>query len=67
MDSLLVTLPPELRDRLTAIAERTERTVEQCLEHAVFEFVEHWETHLRDVEVLESEGDDRPALRAVND
>lgn len=67
MDSLVVTLPPELRDRLQALAERTGRTVEQCLEHAVFEFVENWETHLRDVEALDAEGGDRPLLRAVND
>lgn len=67
MDSLVVTLPPELRDRLLAMAERTERSVEQCLEQAVFEYVEHWERHLRDVQELQAEGSKRPVLRAVNE
>jgi predicted transcriptional regulator len=67
MDSLVVSLPTELRERLQAMAERTERPVEQCLELAVFEYVEHWERHLRDVQELQSEGDDRPLLRAVNE
>lgn len=67
MDSLVVTLPVELRARLQAMAERTGRTVEQCLEQAVFEYVEHWEIHLRDVQELQAEGQERPVLRAVND
>lgn len=67
MDSLVVTLPPELHDRLQAMAQRTERSVEQCLELAVFEYVENWERHLRDVQELQAEGDDRPVLRAVNE
>jgi predicted transcriptional regulator len=66
MDSLVVSLPADLRERLQALAARTARTVEQCLEHAVFEFVENWEVHLRDVQLLDSE-DDRPFLRAVHD
>lgn len=67
MDSLLVNLPIELRERLQAMAERTDRTAGQCLEQAVFEYVEHWERHLRDVQELQAEGDERPLLRAVNE
>lgn len=67
MDSLVVTLPPDLRGRLQAMAERTERSLEHCLEQAVFEYVEHWERHLRDVQELQAEGTERPVLRAVND
>lgn len=67
MDSLVVSLPDHLRERLQALAARTGRTVEQCLEHAVFEFVENWEVHLRDVQVLAAEGEERPFLRVVND
>ncbi len=67
MDTLAVTVAPELRQRLEALAEQTGRSLEQCLEHAVFEFVENWETHLRDVEAMEAEGEDRPLLRAANE
>lgn len=67
MDSLLVNLPTDLRERLRAMAERTDRSAEQCLEQAVFEYVEHWERHLRDVQELQAEGNERPVLRAVNE
>ncbi len=67
MDELVVMLPPDLRTRLRVIAERTGRSVEQCLEHAVFEFVEHWEAHLRDIDLFEREGGDRPMIAAPTD
>ncbi len=67
MDSLVDSLPTDLRARLQAMAERTSRTEQQCLELAVFEYVEHWERHLRDVQELQAEGNQRPVLRAVND
>lgn len=65
MDTLVVMLPEETRRRLEALAARTGRTLGQCLEDAVFEFVENWEAHLADVGRLE-EGEERPFLRAVN-
>lgn len=67
MDSLLVALPADLYERLRAMAERTSRSTELCLEQAVFEYVERWECHLRDVQELQAEGNLRPVLRAVND
>lgn len=66
MDELVVKVPQEMRERLEEIATRTGRTLGQCLEHAVFEFIENWETHLRDMETMDDEAD-RPALMAVND
>ncbi len=66
MDSLVVSLPADMRERLQALAACTGRTVEKCLEDAVFEFIESWEVHLRNVQAL-NDGDDRPLLRAVND
>lgn len=67
MDDLVTALPPELRARLRAIADRTERSIEQCLEHAVFEFVEHWEAHLRDLDLFERDGSDRPVIGTPTD
>lgn len=67
MDCLVDSLPADLRARLKALADRTDRTVEQCLEHAVFEFIENWEVHLRDVQRIEAENAERPLLRVVND
>lgn len=64
---MIVSLPADLRDRLLSLAGRTNRSLQQCVEHAVFEFVESWETHLRDVQALVEETDDRPFLRVVNE
>lgn len=65
MDSLIVTLPEETRQRLEALASRTGRSLGECLQTAVHEFVENWEAHLADVSRLE-EGEERPFLTAAN-
>ena len=53
MTEMVVNLPQDLRDRLEALARRTGCTVSACMETAVFEFIEQWETHLRDIASLE--------------
>ncbi len=65
MDTLIVTLPEDLRRRLEALAARTGRGLGDCLEQAVYEFVENWEAHLDDVGRME-EGEERPLLTAAN-
>ena len=69
MDELTVTLPEQLRDRLAEVAARVGQPLETCLAQAVEEYVEHWETHLRDVDTFneEEDGGDRPVLKAANE
>lgn len=67
--TLSFTLPEAQRDRLAALAEREDKTFQECLRQAVEEYLETWEAYHRTVEALE-EGDSedlRPYLRAVND
>lgn len=67
MDTLSVAVPPELRQRLEALAADTGQTVEECLAVAVREYVENWETHLSDVHQID-EHEARAVLKAaVND
>jgi len=64
MNTLAVTLPPDLMVRLEALATETGQSLEECLLVAVREFVENWETHLTDVHQID-EHEARAVLNAV--
>lgn len=66
MSDLVISVPDDLRARLDALAAQTGRSVEQCLELAVMEFIETWEVHLRDVAEME-DSELRAVLKAVNE
>lgn len=66
MKTLTITLPEELFERIQALAEQTDRTVEECGRVAVAEFADNWEIHLRDVDLID-ENEARTVLRAVNE
>ncbi|SEH27532.1 ribbon-helix-helix protein, CopG family [Magnetospirillum fulvum] len=65
METLAVTLPPDLKARLDALAAETGQTLGECLLVAVREYVEAWETHLTDVHQID-EHEARAVLNAVN-
>ena len=64
MESLTVTIPPELKLRLEALAAETSQTLGECLLVAVQEYVENWETHLSDVHQID-EHEARAVLKAA--
>jgi len=64
---LMLALTPEKRDRLESISTQLGRTVEDCVQLALTEFIENWDDYLRTVAELEKGDEDRPVLRAVND
>ena len=67
METLSVVVPPELKQRLDALAAETGQTLGECLLVAVTEYVENWETHLSDVHQID-EHEARAVLKAaVND
>jgi predicted DNA-binding protein len=66
METLAVTIPPELKTRLEALAAETGQTVAECLLVAVTEYVENWETHLSDVHQID-EHEARAVLNASGD
>lgn len=66
METLSVTIPPELKARLDALAEETGKSLEECLRLAVMEFVENWETHLSDIHQID-ENEARAVLKAANE
>ena len=67
MSDLVLTLTPEVRERLEALAVKLERSVDDCAQLALEEFLENWEGYLQTVEELESGDEERPVLRAAND
>jgi predicted DNA-binding protein len=67
MSDLVLSVAPELKERLEGLAAKMGRSVEACVELALVEFVEHWEDFTHTVEVLETGGEERTVLRAVND
>ncbi|HIJ61271.1 MAG TPA: ribbon-helix-helix protein, CopG family [Rhodospirillaceae bacterium] len=67
MSDLVLTLTPEVRQRLDAMAEKIERSVEDCAQIALAEFLENWEGYLQTIEALKNGEEERPVLRAVND
>lgn len=64
---LVLALSGEVRDRLSAIAAKTGRSLEECGQIALDEFIAHWEDYLRTLDEMEAGGDERPQLKAVND
>jgi len=66
METLAVSVPPELKQRLEALAAETGQTIGECLLVAVTEYVENWETHLSDVHQID-EHEARAVLKAAND
>ena len=66
MSELVLTLTPEVQERLEALAAQLDRSVEDCLQTAVSEFMDTWEDYLRNLAELD-DGEERPILRAVND
>ncbi|CAA7616374.1 Arc family DNA-binding protein [Magnetospirillum sp. UT-4] len=66
MDTLAVTIPGEIRERLAKLAEETGRSLDECLTLAVVEFVENWEIHLNDLHQID-ENEARAVLKAAND
>ena len=65
MADLVLPLVPETQERLEALAAKMGRSVDECLQMAVAEFLEHWEDYLRSVDDLSDE--ERVSLRVVND
>lgn len=49
METLSVTIPRDLKERLDALAEGIGKPVDECLRLAVAEFVENWEAHQSDI------------------
>jgi len=66
MNTLAVTLPPDLKARLEALAAETGQTLEESLLVAVREYVENWETHLTDVHQID-EHEARAVLNAASE
>lgn len=66
METLSVTIPTELKDRLDALAAETGRSLPECLALAVQEFVENWEIHLNDLHQID-ESEARAVLKAANE
>ncbi len=67
MSDLVLPLTPEVRERLEALAEKIGRSVDECVQLALSEFMDNWEDYIRTVADLESGDEERPVLRAVND
>lgn len=66
METLVVPLPNEMKKRLEALAAATGRGLEDCLQLAVAEFIDRWETHLDDLRVMGDE-ERRAVLCAASD
>ena len=64
---LILALKPEIREQLESIAAHLGRTVEECAQLAIGEFIENWNDYMRTITDLESGEEARPVLRAVND
>ncbi|HLO76731.1 MAG TPA: hypothetical protein VK196_09790 [Magnetospirillum sp.] len=66
METLAVTIPTELKERLEALAAATDRPLAECLTLAVQEFVDNWEIHLNDLHQID-EHEARAVLKAANE
>ena len=67
MSDLVLTLSPEVSERLESLADKLGRSVEDCGHLALAEFLDNWEDYVRTVQALETDTEERPILRAVND
>lgn len=61
-----ITISKDLESRLTALAERQDKPLDEILAFALSEYADTWEDHLDTVEKLK-EGDDRVQLAVAND
>lgn len=66
MEALAVSLSPELKQRLEALATRLDKGVGECLALAVLEFVDNWEIHLNDLHQIDDK-EARAVLKAANE
>lgn len=66
MSELILSLSPEVAARLQDLAGKLDRTVPECAQQALMEFLDNWEDYLRTLAALDTE-EERPILRAVND
>lgn len=53
MPDLVINLPQDLKERVENLAALTGSTLGECVQVALFEFVEQWETHFRDIGMLD--------------
>jgi hypothetical protein len=66
METLAVTIPTELKERLEKLAAETGKSLDESLTLAVAEFVANWEIHLGDMHQID-EHEARAVLKAAND
>ena len=66
METLAVTIPRDLKERLEHLAAETGKSLEDCLTLAVSEFVANWEIHLNDLHQID-EHEARAVLKAANE
>jgi hypothetical protein len=64
---LMLALTPDMRESLESISTQLGRTIEECAQLALAEFIENWDDYMRTVAELEKGDEERPVLRAVND
>jgi predicted DNA-binding protein len=64
---LMLAVTSDMRERLESISTQLGRTVEECVQLALAEFIENWDDYLRTVAELDKGDEERPILRAVND
>jgi predicted transcriptional regulator len=67
MTKLSLTLPPDLLDRLNAIADQKELSRQQCALEAIVDYVDSWEDFHRTVERLEIGEEERTVLSAASE
>jgi predicted DNA-binding protein len=65
--TMVLTLSQESRERLERLSVQLGRTVDECTQLALDEFIDRWEDYLRTVAELQDGPVERPVLRVVND
>lgn len=66
MNTVAVTIPTDIKERLERLAAETGKSLDDCLTLAVTEFVENWEIHMSDLHQID-EHEARAVLKAAND
>ncbi|HIJ37585.1 MAG TPA: hypothetical protein HPP80_01700 [Rhodospirillaceae bacterium] len=67
MRELVLSLSPEINQRLECMAEKLDRSVVDCAQLALSEFLENWEDYLQTLAILSEDNEDRPVLSAIPD
>jgi len=67
MTELSLAVPAELLERLRAIAEQKESSVEESALEALAEYADSWDDFNRSVEHMESGKEERTVLRAAHE